>query len=131
MIDYVLDTHACILSLVAPDKLGTGARRAMRNVETGKGVAWVPAAVAAEIVLLRELGRISIGLRELKEAMERAPGLRFLPLDMRQLDEFVALGAVRDAFDRLIVGASRALNAKLVTKDSVLQDLGFVSTVWS
>lgn len=131
MTDYVLDTHACIASLVAPKKLGTKARRAMKSVERGASVAWIPAAVVAEIILLRELGRIGIGFSEIKTAMEQASGLRLLPLDTRQLDEFVALGAIRDAFDRLIVSASRALNAKLVTKDDGLQELGLVQTIWS
>jgi PIN domain nuclease of toxin-antitoxin system len=131
MADYLLDTHACIFSLAAPHKLGSKAKGAMRSVEAGRGVAWIPAAVAAEIVLLKELGRIEIGLPDLKVALERAPGLRFLPLDLRQLDEFAALGALRGAFDRLIVGAARAMNAKLVTKDTRLQELGLVQTVWS
>jgi PIN domain nuclease of toxin-antitoxin system len=128
---YVLDTHACVFSLVAPKKLGSKARRALRSVETGEGVAWVPAAVVAEIVLLRELGRIEIGLAHLKTAMEEAPGLRFLPLDLHQLDEFAALGAIRDPFDRLIVSASRALEAKLVTRDRSIGELGLVQTLWS
>lgn len=103
----------------------------MKSVEEGRSVAWVPAAVAAEVILLRELGRIGIGLPELRAAMEQAPGLRFLSLEMRQLDEFVALGSVRDAFDRLIVAAARTLDAKLVTKDDNLQQLGLVQTIWS
>lgn len=103
----------------------------MKSVEAGHSEAWVPAAVVAEMVLLRELGRSEIGLSHLKTALEQAPGLRFLPLDLRQLDEFAALGAVRDPFDRLIVGASRAMGAKLVTKDETLQDQGLVQTVWS
>lgn len=128
---YVLDTHACVFSLVAPKKLGIKARRALQSVETGGGVAWVPAAVVAEIVLLRELGRIEIGLAHLKTAMEEAPGLRFLPLDLRQLDEFAALGAIRDPFDRLIVSASRALEARLLTRDRSIGELGLVQTLWS
>jgi len=128
---YVLDTHACVFSLVAPVKLGAKARRVLRSVETGAGVAWVPAAVVAEIVLLRELGRIEIGLGHLKTAMEQAPGLRFLPLDLRQLDEFAALGAIRDPFDRLIVSAARVLEAKLVTRDLSIGEHGLVQTLWS
>lgn len=128
---YVLDTHACVFSLIAPGKLGVKARRALESVERGAGVAWVPAAVVAEIVLLRELGRIEIGLSHLKTAMEQAPGLRFLPLDLHQLDEFAALGAVRDPFDRLIVAASRVLEAKLLTRDGVIGELGLVQTLWS
>lgn len=128
---YVLDTHACVFALVAARKLGVKARQALRSVEEGVGVAWIPAAVVAEIVLLRERGRIEIGLAQLKTAMEEAPGLRFLPLDLRQLDEFGALGAIPDPFDRLIVGASRAVGAKLISKDGLIDETGLVQTVWS
>lgn len=130
MARYVLDTHACVFSLVAPKRLGARARKALQTVEAGRSEAWIPAAVIAEIVLLRELGRIEIGLAQLKTAMEDAPGLRFLSLDLRQLDEFAALGSIRDPFDRLIAGACRALDAKLVTRDRQLADLGLVQTIW-
>lgn len=131
MAGYVLDTHACVFSLVAPQKLGAKASRALEKVEAGASVAWIPAAVVAEIVLLRELGRIEFGLAQLKTAMEEASGLRFLPLDLRQLDEFAALGAIRDPFDRLIVGAARAASAKLVTRDRAIGEQGLVQTLWS
>ncbi len=131
MSSYVLDTHACVFSLTAPRKLGSKAKKALLSVESGGSEAWIPAAVAAEVVLLRELGRIEIGLSHLKTAMEEAPGLRFLPMDLRQLDEFAALGAIRDPFDRLIVSAARAVGARLITKDGSLQEQGLVQTVWS
>lgn len=130
MPSYVLDTHSCIFALVAPDTLGRAGRRALASVEVGKSRAWIPAAVVAEFVLLRELGRIDLGLAHLKTALEEAPGLRFLALDWDQLDEFAALGAIRDPFDRLIVSAARAVDAKLITRDSRVQDLGLVQTVW-
>jgi PIN domain nuclease of toxin-antitoxin system len=120
-----------VFALVAPRKLGLRAKQAMKTVEAGAGEAWVPAAVVAELVLLRELGRIDIGLPHLRTAMEQAPGLRFLPLDLRQLDEFAALGVLRDPFDRLIVAASRVMEAKLVTRDTALEEQGLVQTVWS
>lgn len=129
--DFVLDTHACLYALAAPRKLGKAARRAMNDVEAGKATAWIPAAVIAEIVLLRELGRASIGLPELAAAMDRAPLLRFLPLDLAQLDEFAAHIAVRDPFDRLILSACRVVRAKLVTKDRGVGATGLVQTVWN
>ena len=131
MPSFVLDTHACVYSLVAPAKLGNKARRALRSVEAGRGEAWIPAAVVAELVLLRELGRIEIGLPQLRTALERAPALRFLALDLRQLDEFAVLGAIHDPFDRLIVAACRALGAKLLTKDRAVEEWGLVQTIWS
>ena len=128
---FVVDTHACVFALTAPRRLGGRARKALQQVEVGVAEAWIPAAVVAEVVLLHELGRIDIGLAHLKSACEESPGLRFLPLDLRQMDEFAGLTGLRDPFDRLIVGATRALGAKLLSKDGVLAGHGLVQTVWA
>ncbi|OGQ23272.1 MAG: hypothetical protein A2138_13480 [Deltaproteobacteria bacterium RBG_16_71_12] len=128
--DLVLDTHACIFALVAPHRLGRRARAAMRRVEQGRETAWIPAVVLAEVALLRELRRIDIGHADVRDALEEIPSLRFLPLDLPQLDEFVAAGAIREAFDRLIIAAARSVGAKLVTRDARIQESGLVQTVW-
>ena len=128
--DIVLDTHACVYALIAPARLGKAARQALAGVEAGRTVAWVPAAVAAEIVVLRELDRIRIGLPELRTAMERSSFLRFLALDLRQLDEFAAHRSIADPFDRLIVSACRTIDARLVSRDTALADSGLVRVVW-
>jgi PIN domain nuclease of toxin-antitoxin system len=128
---YVVDTHACVFLLAGSRKLGAGARRALERVERGDGEAWIPAAVAAEVVLLHEIGRIDIGLPQLRDAVESVPGLRFLPLDLDQLDQFVSLTSIRDAFDRLIVSAARSLKADLISRDEALAQSGLVRTVWA
>ena len=130
MADFVLDTHACVFALAAPRKLGKAARAALESVEKGKGTAWIPAAVVTEIVLLRELDRIDFGLPELKGAMGNTSSLRFLALDLAQLDEFAAHASIRDPFDRLILSAARVLGARLVTRDRLLQKSALVETVW-
>jgi PIN domain nuclease of toxin-antitoxin system len=127
----VLDTHACVFMLAAPRRLGARARAALRKVEAGSDEAWVPAAVVAEMLLLRELGRSEIGLPELRRGMESAPGFHFLPLDEPQLEEFAGLAAIRDPFDRLVVSAARSLRAALVTRDSALAESGLVELIWS
>jgi PIN domain nuclease of toxin-antitoxin system len=128
---YVIDTHACVFLLAGPRKLGARARRALERVERGHDEAWIPAAVAAEVVLLHELGRIRIGLPQLRETVESVSGLRFLPLDLDQLDQFASLTSIRDAFDRLIVSAARSLKADLISRDEALARSGLVSTVWA
>lgn len=128
---YVVDTHACVFLLAAPRKLGANARRALERVESGRDEAWVPAAVVAEIVLLHELGRIRIGLPQLRETLDSFPGLRFLPLDLHQLDQFVSLTAIRDPFDRLIMSAARSLKAELISRDEELGESGLVRIVWT
>ncbi len=130
MIGYLLDTHACIYALAAPAKLGSGARRALKAVEAGETIGWIPAAVALEMALLRERGRIEVGLPQLRAAMEQAPGLRFLALDLLQIEEFSSLTAIKDPFDRLILSACRVTGSRLITKDTNLLESKIVRTVW-
>ena len=128
---YIIDTHACVFLLAAPRKLGAGTRRALERVESGRDEGWVPAAVAAEIVLLHELGRVRIGLPQLRETFDSVPGLRFLPLDIDQLDHFASLISFRDPFDRLIMSAARSLRADLISRDEALAESGLVRVVWA
>jgi PIN domain nuclease of toxin-antitoxin system len=129
--EYVLDTHACVFALEAPKKLGRRARTILEESEIGRHVLWIPVPVVAEIIMLRELGRIDLSVAELKAAMEEAASLRFLPLDLSQLDEFSALTAIRDPFDRLVVSAARARRAKLISRDELLSEHGLVEVIWS
>jgi len=130
MADYLLDTHACVYSLAAPAKLGNAARRALEAVEAGRSIAWIPAAVAAEIALLRERDRIGVGLPQLRTALEQTPGLQFLALDFPQIEMFATLTAIKDPFDRLIVSACRITGARLITRDGNLLDSKVVMTLW-
>src|SRR5690554_5893804 len=96
----------------APKKLGRTARRTFERSDIR---AWVPAAVLAEIVLLKELGRTEIGLPQIRRAFDEG-SWRFLPLDVDQLDAFPSTPSIRDPFDRLVVAAARTVRAKLVSK---------------
>jgi PIN domain nuclease of toxin-antitoxin system len=128
--EYVVDTHASLFALAAPRKLGRKATRTLRRADERGETVWVPAAVVAEVLLLRELGRTEIGLPELREAFATTCW-RFLPLDLDQLDEFAALTRIRDPFDRLIVAAARRARAKLVSRDRELRETGLVDIIWS
>ncbi len=130
MAEYVLDTHACVFALAAPKKLGRQARRALELADVRGTAIWLPAAVAAEIVMLKELGRTELDLPALKDAFQRTCW-RFLALDLDQVDEFAALTSIRDPFDRLIVAAARSVGAKLISRDAGLRELGLVDVVWA
>lgn len=130
MTRYVLDTHAVIFALAAPKKLGSEARRVLRRIERGQDEGLIPAAVGAEIAMLRELGRTELGVPELKVVLDESPGLRFQSLDLAQVEIFATLQGLRDPFDRLIVSASLATGARLVTKDSRIRESGLVHVVW-
>jgi PIN domain nuclease of toxin-antitoxin system len=128
---YVLDTHAIVLAFVSPKRLGKRARVVLSRVEQGKDEALLPAVALAEVALLADLGRIWLGLPQIRVALDETPALHFLPLELRQLDIFSTLSALRDPFDRLIVSAARAENARLISRDEELSSTGLVDVVWS
>ena len=129
MAEYILDTHACLFALAAPRRLGRRARKALAQADRLGETVWVPAAVAAEVVLLKELGHTELGIPALRDAFART-SWRFLHLDFEQIDEFAALGALRDPFDRLIVAAARRTGAKLISRDARLASSGLVDVTW-
>ena len=130
MPEYVLDTHACLFALGAPKKLGRRARRALEAADARGHRVWLPAAVAAEVVMLQQLGRTSLGVPALRQAFEHSCW-RFLALDLQQIDEFAALAAIRDPFDHLIMAAARCTGAKLISRDAALEELALVEVIWS
>lgn len=130
MTRYVLDTHAYVLAVRTPKKLGANARRALQRVENGQAEALVPAATVTEVLMLKDLRRTDIGFPEVRASLARAPSMRFLPLDLSQMETFASLASLRDPFDRLIVSAAIATGSKLVSKDSLLAESGLVEVVW-
>lgn len=130
MAEYALDTHACIFALAAPKKLGGRARRTLQRADDRGETVWLPAAAATEVVLLKQMGRTDIGLPDLRQVFDETCW-RFLPLDLDQIDEFSALAAIRDPFDRLVVAAARSAGAKLITRDAKLHELGLIEVIWS
>lgn len=128
---YVLDTHAYVFALTDPRKLGVRARAAIERIESGTEEGFVPASVVAETLLLRGLGRIAIGVSQIREGFERVPSLRFHPLDMEQLTEFAGLGSISDPFDRLAVASARSLRATLISRDALLAESELVEVLWT
>ncbi len=74
MTTVVADTHALVWHLVAPRKLGKGARRAFAATDSGRWMCHVPAAVLIEAWLLHERGRLRIGPAQILEAIAGRPG---------------------------------------------------------
>jgi PIN domain nuclease of toxin-antitoxin system len=129
MTTVVADTHALVWHLVAPRKLGKGARRAFAAADSGRWLCHVPVVSLVEAWLLHERGRLRIGPAQILEAIAGRPGYGVLPLDVEQAIEFGALPAIRDPMDRLIVAAARVTGSRLVTVDDSLEGHG-IEVVW-
>lgn len=129
MVRLVADTHAIVWRLTAPRKLGAAARRALAAADEGRWLCCVPAIVLVEIALLRERGRVAIGVDEVVRALAGHPGYAVLALDAEQTVEFAALVGVKDPMDRIVLAAARATQSRLVSSDGAHDGHG-VERVW-
>ena len=125
-----IDTHALVWHLSRPKKLGTRARRWLRECDSGRAETLIPAAVPIELALLRDAGRRVVGPAEIEALVSRTSSFRVLPLDLSQAREFVLSGGIPELFDRLMVAAARSLGVPLITADPVITDSGLVEIVW-
>lgn len=129
MVRLVADTHAVVWHLTAPRKLGAAARRAFAAADEGRWLCCVPAIALVEIALLKERGRIGVGVEEALRALAGHPGYAVLALDAEQAAQFAGLVGIRDPMDRLVLAAARATRSPLVSSDDALDGFG-VERVW-
>lgn len=126
----VVDTHALVWHLSLPKRLGSGARRLLKQADLGKVIVMVPAIVVVELTLLREAGRRVVGPAEVQALLAQYASFELLPLDLAQATELALLGSLFDPFDRLVVAAARALDATLLTADQRISESGLARVVW-
>lgn len=129
MASFVADTHAFVWFLTAPHRLGKGARRLLAAADEGRRLCLVPAIALVEIALLKERGRIALGVDAVLRAIDGHRGCAILALDAEQVVEFSALVGVKDPMDRLVLAAARATGSRVVSADDALDGYA-VERVW-
>lgn len=115
--NYLLDTHAFLWSLGAPEKLGREARRILENPET---MVFVSAVSAVEIAIKRTLGKLAApdGLGELIVAR----GFQELPLRYAHGEALATLPRHHeDPFDRMLVAQALVERLKILSCDEQLR----------
>jgi PIN domain nuclease of toxin-antitoxin system len=124
----VLDTHALLLWLGSPDRLGRLAARAIASVD----VLGIPSIVFWEAALLARRGRVDLGLGS--EAWMRLvlslPRAEPLPLTPQIAVAADGLAMHADPADRFIVATAIHHDAAVVTRDRLIRDTGLVTTIW-
>jgi PIN domain nuclease of toxin-antitoxin system len=128
--EYVLDTHAFVWWTSRPQRLGRGAARALRAVDAGKALAWVPSIVGVELTLITEAGRPIVTVAELEAATRRSSAVRIRDHNLAQAVDFALLASLADPFDRMIVAAARSTGRPLVTADERIRESGLVEVIW-
>ncbi|HXC44971.1 MAG TPA: type II toxin-antitoxin system VapC family toxin [Solirubrobacteraceae bacterium] len=127
----VLDTHAWLWWVAAPEKLSDPAREAIDSADT-LGVATIS---CWEIAMLTEAGRIDLD-RDVETWTKQALAGR--RIQAKPLTSDIALRAallVRAGFqgdpaDRIVYATARGAGADLITKDRALRKFDPRGTVW-
>ena len=124
----VLDTHAWLWWLSAPNRLSRTAARAIERAH------WIGISAASvyELTYLVERRRLRLDTpvrRWVRDGLGRA-GVEPLTVDAEIALDAAQLRVVADPFDRIIYATAVAHDAQLVTRDNRLRSLDATRTVW-
>ena len=128
----LLDTHAWIWHLTAPQELSVIARTALKRARRERGVL-VSAISVWELFMLVKKGRLVLTItpQALLRRAERLSYLQFVAVDHHMARRSVVLPDIHaDPADRLIVATAQALDCTLISKDRRLRRYPDVEVIW-
>ena len=122
----LLDTHALLWALSAPQQLPASLRRAIQAAEND---VYASLASAWEIAIKAALGKIEFDVRSL-ERMLAATGFQTLDISLQHAVRVAELPLHHgDPFDRMLVAQALSESMVLVTRDRALRQYG-VRILW-
>lgn len=130
MTSFLLDTHAIVWAITAPERLGDQARDAMADPRADLVAS---AASAWELATKVRLGRFATAepIVTQYEALVGRLGARRLDITASHALRGGGLTwAHRDPFDRMLAAQALVENLTLVTVDRVFDELAGVTTLW-
>ena len=130
----VLDTHAWIWFINAPDQLGVNATTAIAEARQEREALHISCISTWEVHMLESKGRLALGIpSDVWVARCESVGfLRFHPLcnDVARLSASNCSAMHADPADRMIVATAMYLGASVVTRDAKIRDSGLVPCIW-
>ena len=129
----VLDTHATVWYLTAPEELSPAALQAIRGATHAGEPLYVPSISIVEVVYLVERGRLPrTALTRLTDALkdeDSALVVAALDAEVAESVRGVPREMVPDMPDRIIAATALHLGLPLVTRDQRIQSAG-IQTIW-
>lgn len=134
MTAVVADTHAIIWYLQASKQLSAKAAGTLDQATQSGNFIYLSAISLVEIIYLVEKSRISqTDLEQLTNALsDPQTGLLLVPLNrlVAQTLTQIPRDLVPDMPDRIIAATALSLNLPLITRDSRIQSLNNLETIW-
>lgn len=128
--DYLLDTHALLSALTAPEKLGEQARAVIDDPRTALLVSSANAWEVATKDRLGKLGPADALVSGFSRHVARL-GARSLLISAEHALLAGSLGwAHRDPFDRMIAAQCMLESLTLISKDPAFGDVAGIRTLW-
>lgn len=127
---FVADTHVLWWFLWSRERLTPAASAVFRLAETGGATIVVPAIVVAELYYVSLKFGQTVSPTQLLEALTAVHGIELSDLGRTQLERLDQLPEIPEMHDRLIAAESLALDAPLLTRDSILSASPQIQTIW-
>ena len=122
----LLDTHALVWALSAPQQLPVSLRRAIQAAEND---VYASLASAWEIAIKTALGKLEFDLRSLERSLV-ATGIQPLDISLQHTVRVAELPQHHgDPFDRMLVAQAMCESMTLVSRDRALRRYG-VKLLW-
>lgn len=135
MLAGVTDTHALVwFANNQPDKIGEKARKIFvaADRKDGSGLVMVPTTVLHEIscLLISNKVKLNSDFARWVEALHKHGFFQIIDVTADMVVSSHAFQAIKDPFDRLIMGCSELLDQPLLTADGTITDSNMVQVIW-
>jgi PIN domain nuclease of toxin-antitoxin system len=135
MLAGVTDTHALVwFANNQPDKIGEKARKIFTAADRkdGSGLVMVPTTVLHEIscLLISNKVKLNSDFARWVETLNNHGFFQIIDVTADMVVSSHAFQAIKDPFDRLIMGCSELLEQPLLTADEVITDSNMVQVIW-
>ena len=128
--NYVTDTHALLWWFTDSPKLGSRASEIFTSCERGESIIFVPSIVIAELISIFDKKRVTFDFENLFERIRESDNFILVALHYPILERMVSLKEVPELHDKIIASTAAYLDVPIISKDSLLQKLVSIKTVW-
>lgn len=128
--NFVTDTHPLIWWFIGSPRITPKAVEIFEACESGQNIIFIPSIVLAESLSIFDKKRITFDFRRLLERIEDSENFVIIPLDYPILQKMIDLKDIPELHDKIIVSTSRYLDAPIITKDKMIQNLPHIKSVW-